>query len=406
MSARLPQPLAGRHLDRRLFLRTAATGLPLACALGGRFGWTYAADETASSANPVSYPDLLVREQEPPNLESPFPRLDSWITPNDKFFIRCHFTIPKLEVNDWRLKVEGAVERPLDLTYDDLLKMPSRSAPVLLECAGNGRAFLTPKAKGVQWELGAVSNAEWTGVSLVAVLERAGLRDRAVEVILEGTDSGEIKADPKPPGKIHFARSLPLEKARKPEVLLAYRMNGEPLPVAHGFPLRAVVPDWYGMASIKWLRRIVVTEQPFTGFFQSIDYSYFERRHGLPSVVPITELNVKAEIAKPAQDEVLKANTRYRVHGAAWTGNSSVAKVEVSTDQGQTWAEAKLLGKPRAATWRQWEYNWQTPAQPGHYHVMARATDERGRVQPLERDPDRRNYMISHVVPVAVEVRA
>ena len=221
------------------------------------------------------------------------------MTPNTRFYVRNHFVAPKLEARDWRLKVEGAVERPLELTYDDLLKMAPRTQTALLECAGNSRVFLTPKASGVAWELGAASNAEWAGVPLAALLDRAGVRGSAVEVILEGADAGEIKDEPKSPGKISFARSLPLDKARKPEVLLAHKMNGDDLPAAHGFPVRAVVPGWYGMASVKWLTRIVVADRPFQGYFQSLSYTSFERVNGLPSMVPVTELEVKAEVARP-----------------------------------------------------------------------------------------------------------
>jgi DMSO/TMAO reductase YedYZ molybdopterin-dependent catalytic subunit len=197
---------------------------------------------------------------------------------------------------------------------------------------------------------------------------------------------------------------LPLTKARRPEVLLAHRMNGAALPENHGFPVRAVVPGWYGVASVKWLTRLIVTDRPFHSFYQSIDYSYFERRDGLPAVVPITELDVKAEIAQPVANAQVPANKDYRMHGAAWTGESEVVKVEVSTDSGQSWTAAKLLGKPVPFTWRLWEFNWRTP-QPGRYTVMARATDQRGRTQPLKRDPDRRNYLISHILPIEVEVR-
>src|SRR5262249_27409473 len=152
------------------------------------------------------------------------------------------------------------------------------------------RALLTPKVKGVPWELGAVSNAEWTGIPLATLLEKAGVKPGAVEVVLEGADSGELKHDAKVPGVIHFARSLPLDKARKPEVLLAYGMNGKTLPEEHGFPLSAVVSGWYGVASVKWLTRIVVTDKPFQGFYQSMDYTYWTRRDGLATMTPITNI--------------------------------------------------------------------------------------------------------------------
>jgi DMSO/TMAO reductase YedYZ molybdopterin-dependent catalytic subunit len=239
---------------------------------------------------------------------------------------------------------------------------------------------------------------------LAALLARAGVRDQAVDVILEGADGGEVKDEPKPAGFVPFARGLPLKKARQPEILLAHRMNGAVLPEDHGFPVRAVVPGWYGVASIKWLTRILVTDRPFHGFYQSIDYSYFERRNGLPALVPITELEVKAQVARPVANERVPADKDYRIHGAAWTGESEVAKVEVSTDGGQTWAAAKFLGKPVAYSWRLWEFNWRAPP-PGRHTVMARATDQRGRTQPMRRDPDRRSYLISHVLPVEVDAR-
>lgn len=322
-------------VDRRAFLRGAAA-LPFAVAArGGR------ADDN---------PGQIVRVWRPENFEFPFATLNSFLTPNNLFYVRAHFGVYKgAELANWRLKVEGRVDRPLELTYDDLLKMPSRTQVALLECSGNSRVFLVPRAEGVPWELGAVSCAEWTGVPLAAVLDRAGLKADAVEVIAEGADSGELpgnREEPKSPGKVHFARSLGLDKARKPEVLLAYKMNGAELPPAHGWPVRLVVPGWYGMASVKWLQRLVVTDRPFRGLFQTMLYSYYELRDDMPSLVPTTELRVKSAMARPARDEAVKAGTRYRVHGAAWAGESEVAKVEVSTDGGKNWQAAKLLGEP------------------------------------------------------------
>jgi DMSO/TMAO reductase YedYZ molybdopterin-dependent catalytic subunit len=347
---------------------------------------------------------LIARQRNPDNLEFPFSTLDSFLTPNEKFYIRNHFDQPKLEAGPWRLKVEGAVDRELQLTLEDVRKLPARTVTATLECAGNARALLVPPVKGVPWQLGAVGNGQWTGVPLAAVLERAGLRDSAVEVVLEGADSGEVSAEAKPAGRVPFARSLPLAKARAAEVLLAYQMNGLDLPAAHGFPLRAVVPGWYGVASIKWLRRLLVTDRPFSGYFQSFDYSYFRVEQGLPKVVAITELQVKAQIARPAAGEAIKAGTEYRVHGAAWTGESDISKVEVSTDGGRTWDDARLLGDKVRHAWRLWEYRWQTAEKRGEARIMARATDTQGRSQPLERDPNRRNYMVSHVLPVAVTI--
>src|SRR5262249_31386223 len=174
--------------------------------------------------------------------------------------------------------------------------------------------------------------------------EGAGLRGAAVEGVLRGAARGPVAAEPGL-GQIAFARSLPVAKARQPDVLLAYRMNGADLPAAHGAPVRVVVPDWYGMASVKWLERITVSDRPFTGFFQTMEYTVFERRDGQPQLVPITEMQVKALIAQPAAGRALERNAEVRVHGAAWTGESEVTRVDVSTDGGQTWQQARLLNQ-------------------------------------------------------------
>src|SRR5207302_10637563 len=279
---------------------------------------------------------MITREKEPPNLEMLFSALDSFVTPSERFYVRCHFPIPKINERDWRLKVEGKVARPFEVTMDDLRQMPTQTITVTLECAGNSRVFLVPKVKGVQWELGAVGNAEWTGVRLCDVLQRAGIANEAREIILEGADNGTIAEPPRPAGKINFARSLPVEKAMD-DVLLAFAMNGEPLSAAHGFPLRAVIPGCSGMASIKWPQRISVTDQPFNGYYQSIDYAYWRRDEAGPALVPLTTMQVKAEIARPETHEVIRANSKYLVKGAAWTGDAEVAKVEVTFDGGKSW---------------------------------------------------------------------
>lgn len=353
-----------------------------------------------------AYAGLIVRERNPENLEFPFSALNSFITSNEQFFVRSHFVLPKVECDSWRLAIEGRVKEPCEIGYDELLRLPSRTVTMTLECAGNSRTFLSPKVGGLQWELGAVSNAEWTGVPLAAVLKRAGVKAGATEVVLEGADNGAITKEPVSPGKIHYARSLPLAKALMPEVILAYNMNGEPLSHSHGFPLRAVVPGWYGMASVKWLTRIVVTDTTFRGYFQTSDYTFWEQRDELPiQLLPVTEVEVKAEIARPALHEIIPADTIYRIYGAAWTGESEVSKVEMSTDGGSRWEPAQLLGESVPYAWRFWEFYWRTPGQAGVYTLMARATDARGNVQPMQRDAHRGSYVISHVQPIEVEVR-
>jgi DMSO/TMAO reductase YedYZ molybdopterin-dependent catalytic subunit len=235
------------------------------------------------------------------------------------------------------------------------------------------------------------------------VLDRAKVGSGASEVILEGADEGEVDKTPQPSGKISFSRSLPLAKAYD-DVLLAYAMNGEKLTAAHGFPLRAIVPGWYAMASVKWLRRLIVTAKPFNGYYQSLDYSFWDRSGPLPVLAPLTEQQIKAEIAQPENGATVPAATTFRIHGAAWSSDAEITKVEISLDGGATWQAARLLGDSVQNAWRLWEFDWRTPARAGKQTVRARATDSRGRVQPSERDAERGTYMINHVLPIEVEV--
>jgi DMSO/TMAO reductase YedYZ molybdopterin-dependent catalytic subunit len=345
----------------------------------------------------------IVRGEDPLNLEMPFETLDSFITPTESFYVRTHFPIPSINKDAWWLRVEGEVEKPFAINYEELIALPSVTVPVTLECAGNNRNFLEPKVKGVQWRLGAVGTAEWTGVPLSIVLDRAGVKSNGCEVILEGADGGMLEDPKSPPGELRFARSIPLEKARA-DVLLAYKINGSELPPQHGFPVRAIVPGWYAMASVKWLQRIIVIDRTFTGYYQTIDYAYWKRREDIAELAPLTEMQIKAEIAKPVQGETVPANSSVRVHGAAWT-SGEITKVELSTNGGASWNETKLIDKPIPNTWSRWEFQWRTPSQPGKQILIARATDSQGRTQPVERDRDRGTYMINHLLPIEVEVR-
>jgi DMSO/TMAO reductase YedYZ molybdopterin-dependent catalytic subunit len=345
----------------------------------------------------------IVRGEQPLNLEMPFEKLDGFITPTEAFYVRTHFPIPKIDKNKWRLRVEGEVKKLFELSYDELLKLESRKIPVTLECAGNNRNFLEPKVKGAQWGLGAVGNAKWTGVPLSILLDRAGVNSDAGEVILEGADGGKLEDPKSPAGELRFARSIPLTKARE-DVLLAYKMNEVDLPAQHGFPLRAIVPGWYAMASIKWLKRIIVTNKPFNGYYQTLDYAYWKRRGEIADLVPLSEIAIKAEIARPAEGEIISANSKVRIHGAAWTGDGEIVKVEISTNGGASWDKAKLIGESKPNAWRLWEYEWKTPACSGKQTLIARATDSGGRIQPVEHDPDRGTYMINHLLPITVEV--
>ena len=345
---------------------------------------------------------LIVRQSEPVNLEWPFGALGGFITRNEDFFIRCHFPIPEVSRGQWRLRIGGEVQRPLEFGWDEIRAMPESSVTATIECAGNGRVFLSPKVDGAQWERGAVGNALWTGVRLAELLRHAGLKRPAREVILTGADCGEIETAPRPGGKIHYARSLPLAKATD-DVLLAWHMNGREITPPHGYPLRAIVPGWYGMASVKWVSEIKVTAQPFHGYYQSIDYAYWRRDAGEPSLVPITELQVKAQIARPGPAERVPLGTPYVIRGAAWSSDAEIAQVEISTDGGSTWQPTRLDAKTERHAWRLWDFSWR-PEQRGRTTLMARATDAKNRTQPTRRDADRGGYMVNEVVGIDVVV--
>ena len=225
---------------------------------------------------------LIIRQKAPTNLETRLDQVDSYLTPTELFYIRSHFPSPKLDLASYQLRIDGAVRNPLSLSYQQLRDMLSERRVATLECAGNSRVFLVPQVAGAQWELGAVGNAEWTGVPLGALLERAGLQEDACEIVLEGADRGTPTEQPVPPGPISYARSLPWEKALQRDVLIAYQMNGRDLPLDHGYPVRAIVPGHYVMASVKWLTHIHAVREPFRGYWQTSDYGYWDYLDGQP----------------------------------------------------------------------------------------------------------------------------
>lgn len=352
-------------------------------------------------------PAPIVRQQSPLNVEYPFSMLSDWLIPNDQFYIRNHFPMPGLTVRDWRLAVTGAVDKPLSLDLDALKALPKTDLAAVMECAGNGRVFYEPAREGLQWQDGAVGNALWSGVLLRDVLALAGIRTSAVEVVLVGADRGLVDAGKKTasPGQIAFARSLPMDKALSNSALLAYAMNDDPLMPEHGFPLRAAVGGWYGMAWIKWLVEIRVVEQPFTGYWQTRDYIQWDRTLGEPMVAPLTAMNVKSQIAQPVNGAIVEAGRSFRIHGAAWAGEASVGMVEIATGDDAPWQRATLVGPASPHGWRLWEFIW-TPPAPGRYRLKSRATDALGNRQPETPQPDRESYAANWVIPVTVDATA
>jgi DMSO/TMAO reductase YedYZ molybdopterin-dependent catalytic subunit len=342
---------------------------------------------------------LIVNEAEPLNCETPPLGLGSEVTPTARFYRRNHFPIPVLDETTWRLRVGGLVERPLGLSLHELRQLPAETTVVTLECAGNGRAEFRPPTPGVQWGVGAVSTAEWTGARLADVLGRAVIGRCAREVIFGGADRGSVEGSRRP---IRFERSLTVADALECGALLAYAMNGQPLPARHGYPLRLVVPGWYAVASVKWLADIQVVEEPFEGFFQATHYVYERDRGGTTATEPVGLQQVRALITRPGSGQQLACGGLI-VRGVAWSGAAPIERVDVSV-AGGPWQKARLVGVAAAHGWQQWEF-LATGLKPGEASIRARATDLAGQVQPEQPEWNRLGYGANFIHEVRVLLR-
>jgi sulfane dehydrogenase subunit SoxC len=323
------------------------------------------------------------------------------VTPAGLHYLLIHFDVPEVDAETWRLEVTGAVGRPMSLSLRELRTMASTSRAVTLECAGNGRALTEPRAISQPWGLEAVGTAVWAGVPLRDVLGQAVPVAGAVEVVFTGIDrgiDGGIEQD--------YARSLSLADAMREDVLLAWNMNGAPLPPQHGYPLRLVVPGWYGMASVKWLRSITVVDTPFLGD-QMVRGYRFRSEEGEPGT-PVTRINARSLMEPPGIPDFL---TRERflppgpvtLRGRAWSGWGPIERVEVSEDGGGSWADAELHGAPGAAAWHSWKFEWD--AVPGVFELCCRATDSAGNTQPLDTPWNLGGYANNAVQRIRVTVR-
>ncbi len=300
------------------------------------------------------------------------------ITPTGMHYLVVHWDVPHLDVSSWRLRLDGCVRSRLELSLDDLRALPPRTLPVTLECAGNGRGWMRPRPLSLPWLGDAVGTAEWTGVPLGALLERAGIASEAVEVVFHGADQG-LQG-----GQRHgYARSLPVAVARSPEVLLAYAMNGRPLEPQHGFPLRLVVPGWYGMASVKWLTAIEAVSSPFDGFQQAVAYRYQSAPDDPGERVD--RMRVRALMVPPGVPDFFSRRRFVEpgpvtLTGRAWSGGERVERVEVAIDG--RWEDARLGPPLGDFAWRGWTLKW--AARVGDHELACRATDAAGNVQAWE----------------------
>jgi len=348
--------------------------------------------------------DMLVRAVRPEDLEMPLSGFSDYITPIEHFFVRTHVYAPKVNLDSWRLKVDGEVAAPLTLTMEDLRKLPPVELVSVVECAGNGRAFYEPPVPGLQWGNGAVGNARWRGVRLADVLKRAGIKDSAKEILFDGADV--------PLGTMpDFQRSIAVKKALDGNTILAYEMNGETLPVKHGFPLRVVAPGWASDSWVKWLTSIRVLDKEADGFWMKGSY----RHPGKPvapgtavpmdKMQPVASLRVKSVIATPFDGTQALVGKPLTIRGVAWSGDAGpVTAVDVSVDGGRTWKPAALLQNQRTEFgWRQWEFNW-TPQQEAYFTILARARDAAGNTQPMDQEWNPSGYLWNVVPRVGVDV--
>lgn len=302
------------------------------------------------------------------------------VTPIGLHYLLVHYDIPDVDASDWRLRVDGEVSRPLTLDLAALRSRPAVTTRVTLECAGNGRARLHPRPVSQPWLTEAVGTADWTGTPLAPLLREAGIGDGAVDVVFTGVDHGVERGVEQ-----DYQRALPVDEALREEALLAYEMNGAPLPPQHGFPLRLMIPGWYGMAQVKWLRAITVLAKPFEGFQNTVAYRFKEspEEHG----DAVTRIRPRALMIPPGHPDFM-SRTRFlapgphQLVGRAWSGQGPVTRVEVSVDSGQSWRDAELEPAPGRWAWARWRWEW--TADPGTYELLARATDATGDVQPVD----------------------
>jgi sulfane dehydrogenase subunit SoxC len=345
---------------------------------------------------PLTFEELQLAGR---NRGMPLEALRYDVTPTGLHYLLTHFDIPAVDAASWSLRVDGNVRQPLELSLEALRARPARTLPVTLECAGNGRARLRPRPLSNPWLYEAIGTAEWTGTPLAALLDEAGLRDDAVELVFTGRDrgyQGGVEHD--------YERSLSIAEARRPEVLLAYEMNGEPLQPQHGYPLRLLVPGWYGMTSVKWLARIEAVDRPFEGYQQAKAYRY--KTDADDPGEPVSRIHVRALMTPPGLPDYF---TRQRLvqpgtvtlRGRAWSGRAPISRVEVAVDG--RWADATLDRAIGAWAWRGWSFDW--AAAPGVHRLACRATAADGEVQPLDMPWNYQGMGNNSVQEITVTVR-
>jgi DMSO/TMAO reductase YedYZ molybdopterin-dependent catalytic subunit len=331
---------------------------------------------TAEPGEAISLEELALAGR---NHAMPLEALRYDVTPPGLHYVLVHYDIPHVDADTWSLDIHGCVEKPVSLDLETLQDLPRHTETVTLECAGNGRALLSPRPVSQPWLTGAVGTAEWTGVRLADLIEDAGVTAEAVDLVFTGADHGFERGHEQV-----YQRGLSLTEASAPQVLLAYEMNGRPLPPQHGYPVRLVVPGWYGMAHVKWLRDIEVVDHEYDGFQNAVAYRL--KQDPDESGTPVTRIEPRALLVPPGSPDFMSRTRLVRsgVHlleGRAWSGWGRVTRVEVSEDDGRTWWPAELEDPVARHAWQRFAVTWQ--ADPGEHLLRVRAEDETGRVQPM-----------------------
>ncbi|MHB8469572.1 MAG: sulfite oxidase [Gaiellaceae bacterium] len=332
----------------------------------------------------------------------PLEALREAVTPIGLHYLLIHYDIPHVDPAAWRLTVDGRISSELSLDLDALRALPSHEVVATMECAGNGRARLEPRPVSQPWLLEAVGTGRWAGVRLADLLDRAGVEPDATEVLFTGLDRGIENGEQQ-----SFQRSLTLADARRSDVLLAYELNGVPLPPQHGFPLRLLVPGWYGMTNVKWLTRITLLTDPFTGYQQARGYRL--RQTDEEEGEPLSWIFPRALMVPPGIPEFMtRARTlpagRWMLEGRAWSGHAPVAEVEISTDDGATWQGVRLDPPEHGRwAWRRWSYEWDA-AEPGSYVLSCRARDGAGNRQPADQRWNLGGYANNQIQRVVVTI--
>jgi sulfoxide reductase catalytic subunit YedY len=396
-----------RNFTRRDFLRTAGV-LTAMTALGEIPAELIAAADARQLARYPEKTDLILLTSRPPQLETPLQYFRELLTPNDALFVRWHLAnIPtSIDTQQWRLAVSGNTDKEVRLSLDELrTKFEKVTYTAVIQCSGNGRSFFEPRVAGGQWKNGSMGNTTWTGVRLRDLLNAAGIKPGSVDVSFKGLDKGTLPTIP------DFVKSLPLDKAMEEDILVAYEMNGQPLLMLNGFPVRLVVPGWYATYWVKSLTEIMVLPKPFEEFWMKTAYRIPDTPCGcIPpgskpqKTVPVNRMTTRSLIVEPADGARLKLNKPVTITGLAFSGGYIVKDVIVSVDGGKTWSRATLgkdLGK---YSWIQWSYTWK-PGKSGDYTIMAKATSSIGESQPFEGLWNPPGYLWNKVEPIVVSVQ-